>query len=267
MCVLWSLLRIGLIGKSCICETARNSWEPVGTNQRPDQQRAPYARGLLQGSDLRALLVLSFQLLLPSSHPGGGFNPPGCLLGEQHSWLWAIWEIPGECRGLLGAGTAREEKLPDLVLTYTNKLIRSEWSSLGCRDCALGEFVVLRNVGLVRSRVRTLNCGMNFQLVKELAHWQWAESNCFIALCFWEKLKAGLEQYMSCFFQWSLLAFQASFIPATAVLLFAFSPHKRFELNKMTLHRCGRHPCCSSALLINLKAIYPLWYIILLRTA
>ena len=41
--------------------------------------------------------------------------------------------------------------------------------SPGCSDCALVEFVTLRNVGLGRNRVRTLNFRKaNLQLFKEL---------------------------------------------------------------------------------------------------
>lgn len=59
----------------------------------------------------------------------------------------------------------------DLVLTKAEEIIKGDKTggSLGCSDCALVEFGILRNVGLAKSRVRTLNFqGANFRLFKEL---------------------------------------------------------------------------------------------------
>lgn len=59
----------------------------------------------------------------------------------------------------------------DLVLTSAEESVRGVkiGGSLGCRDFALVEFVIWRNVGLATSRIRTPNFGRaNFQLLKEL---------------------------------------------------------------------------------------------------
>ena len=68
-------------------------------------------------------------------------------------------------------GPTRGEALLDLVLTNAEESIREvkTGDSLGCSDCALVEFVILKNVGLAESRTRTL-CfrRVNFQLLKEL---------------------------------------------------------------------------------------------------
>ena len=57
------------------------------------------------------------------------------------------------------------------LLTNAEEIIKSVkvGGSLGCSDHALVEFVILRNVGLAKSGVRTLNFGRaNFKLFKEL---------------------------------------------------------------------------------------------------
>ncbi|GAB0204051.1 hypothetical protein GRJ2_002870700 [Grus japonensis] len=63
------------------------------------------------------------------------------------------------------------EALLDLLLTNTDELIREVkiGGSLGCSDHALVEFTILRDMGQVKSRVRTLNFRRaNIQLFKEL---------------------------------------------------------------------------------------------------
>lgn len=61
--------------------------------------------------------------------------------------------------------------LLDLLLTSMDELIRDLkiGGNLGCNDHPLVEFTVLRDMGQLRSRVRTLNCRRrNYQLFKEL---------------------------------------------------------------------------------------------------
>ena len=57
------------------------------------------------------------------------------------------------------------------MLTSAEESIREVkfGGSLGCSDHALVEFVIRRNAGLVKCRVRTLNFRRaNFQILKEL---------------------------------------------------------------------------------------------------
>ena len=55
-------------------------------------------------------------------------------------------------------GPTQGEALLDLVLTNAEESIREVkiGGSLGCSDHALVEFVILKNVGLAKSRTRTL---------------------------------------------------------------------------------------------------------------
>ena len=65
----------------------------------------------------------------------------------------------------------RCEALLDLLITNEEEIIKGVkvGGSLGCSDHALVEFVISRNVGLVKSGVKTLNFGRaNFKLFKEL---------------------------------------------------------------------------------------------------
>jgi len=59
-----------------------------------------------------------------------------------------------------------------LLFSFTGLLLQSSFSiscSLGCNDHTLVEFVILRNAGLAKSRVRTLNFRREkFQLLKQL---------------------------------------------------------------------------------------------------
>jgi len=72
----------------------------------------------------------------------------------------------------------QEDAILDLMPTNASELIgdMKTGGSLGCSDHALVEFTVLRDVGKVRSIVRTLNFRKaNFQLFKELVsstHWE-----------------------------------------------------------------------------------------------
>jgi len=61
--------------------------------------------------------------------------------------------------------------LLDLLLTSAEEIIKGikGGGSLGCSDCALVEFVILRNVDLTKSGIRNLNFGRaNFRLFKAL---------------------------------------------------------------------------------------------------
>jgi len=61
--------------------------------------------------------------------------------------------------------------LLDLLLTNVKETIKGVMvgGSLGCSDCALVEFVILRNVDLTKSGIRNLNFGRaNFRLFKAL---------------------------------------------------------------------------------------------------
>ena len=65
----------------------------------------------------------------------------------------------------------REEVLLDLVFTNVDELIKEvkTGGSLGCSDHALAEFVILRDMSLAKSKVRTLSFRRaNLQLFKEL---------------------------------------------------------------------------------------------------
>lgn len=59
-----------------------------------------------------------------------------------------------------------------LVLTYAEEVIKEVKTagSLGCSNNALVEIVISRNMGLIKSRVRTLHFErVNYQLFKELS--------------------------------------------------------------------------------------------------
>ena len=58
-------------------------------------------------------------------------------------------------------GPTRGEALLDLVLSKEEESIRDVkiGGSLGCSDCPLVEFVILKNAGLAKSRARTLCFG------------------------------------------------------------------------------------------------------------
>lgn len=65
----------------------------------------------------------------------------------------------------------REKSSLDLVLTNTLELIKEVKivGALSSSDRVLVEFTILRNMGLTKSRVRTLNFRrVNFGLLKEL---------------------------------------------------------------------------------------------------
>jgi len=68
---------------------------------------------------------------------------------------------------------SRGEALLDLLITNSSELIGDvkTGGSLGCSDHTLAEFGVLRDMGQVKSKVRTLNCRKaNFQLFKQLVN-------------------------------------------------------------------------------------------------
>ena len=61
----------------------------------------------------------------------------------------------------------RGEALLDLLLTNAEEIIKdvNVGGNLGCSDHALVELVILRDMGLAKGGVRTLNCGIaNFKL-------------------------------------------------------------------------------------------------------
>lgn len=69
--------------------------------------------------------------------------------------------------------TTTREALLDLVITNTAELIKEVkiGGSLSCSDHTLAEFVISRDMGLAKSKVRTLNFRRtNFQLFKELVN-------------------------------------------------------------------------------------------------
>jgi len=72
---------------------------------------------------------------------------------------------------LRASSATQREALPDLVLTSAEESIREVKTGgrLGCSDHAVVEFVILKNVGLAKSRARTL-CfrRAKFWLLKEL---------------------------------------------------------------------------------------------------
>lgn len=60
---------------------------------------------------------------------------------------------------LASDGLTRDETLLDLLLTILKEIVKDikNGGSLRCSNHALFEFVILRNIGLAKSRVRTLN--------------------------------------------------------------------------------------------------------------
>ena len=67
----------------------------------------------------------------------------------------------------------RGDALLDVLVTNASKLIRDVkiGDSLGCSDHALVEFTVLRDMGQMKNKVKTLNFRKaNFQLFKELVN-------------------------------------------------------------------------------------------------
>ena len=67
----------------------------------------------------------------------------------------------------------RGDAILDLTVTNAGELIHDVkiGGSLGCRDHALVDFIVLRDMGQTKSKVRTLNFKKyNFQLFKELVY-------------------------------------------------------------------------------------------------
>ncbi|GAB0209193.1 hypothetical protein GRJ2_003385000 [Grus japonensis] len=70
-------------------------------------------------------------------------------------------------------GPTRGDVILDLMVTNASELMGEvkTGGSLGCSDHALVEFTVLRDMGQVKSKVRTLNFRKaNFQLFKELVN-------------------------------------------------------------------------------------------------
>lgn len=65
----------------------------------------------------------------------------------------------------------RDRALLDLMFIDAEEIVKDVKirSRLGCSNCALVEFVILRNTGLAKRGVRTLKFkGLNFRLFKEL---------------------------------------------------------------------------------------------------
>lgn len=63
----------------------------------------------------------------------------------------------------------RNQALLDLVVTNTEEIKVKMWSSLGCSNHTLVEFVIPINIGLAKTEVRTLDIRReNFSLFKEL---------------------------------------------------------------------------------------------------
>ena len=113
--------------------------------------------------------------MLTDSHPYRGFQPPGYLLGKQCGRLHAIQETPGICRGKLPGPSldrpTKGETLVDLMTTNEEGIIKEVKvrGNLVCSSHALVKFVMLKNMGLAKSRIWTLNFReAKFQQFKEL---------------------------------------------------------------------------------------------------
>ena len=138
----------------------------AGVYFRPSHQGEPADKAFLlqlqEASRSQALVQL------------GDFNHPDfCWKSSTASYK--------QCRKLLECvednliqvtdSPTRGEALLDLLLTNMDELIKDIKISvsLGCSDHALVEFTILRDMGQVKSKVRTLNFRrVNFQLFKEL---------------------------------------------------------------------------------------------------
>lgn len=83
--MLYSVLRNGLIVKSCVGGTSRNRLRTCGHKSKTRPTEAPSAQDLLQGSGLLALLVVVFQLqqhLNPKLSSWWGFQSSGLSAGR-----------------------------------------------------------------------------------------------------------------------------------------------------------------------------------------
>ena len=139
----------------------------VGVCYRPPDQEEAVAKAFLlqlqEVSRLRALVLMgdfNHPDIFWDSGMAGGRQSRRFLESVKDNFL--IQVIDGPTRG---------EALPDLVLTSAEESIREVKTGgrLGCSDHALVEFVISKNVGLAKSRARSL-CfrRANFQLLKEL---------------------------------------------------------------------------------------------------
>ena len=81
--------------------------------------------------------------------PGGSWNP-GNIIWNDDNFLVQVLDRPTRSEALLG-----------LLLTNAVEITEGVkvGGSLGCSDHALVKFVILRNVGLAKRVVRTLNFG------------------------------------------------------------------------------------------------------------
>ena len=105
----------------------------------------------------------------------GGFNHPGvCWENNTASCMWSrrlLECIENNFPIQLLDKLSRREALLDLVLTSADKPTEEvkTGSTLGCSNHILVEFMVSRNMGTAKSKVRTLNFRrVNFGLFKEL---------------------------------------------------------------------------------------------------
>lgn len=141
-------------------------WEPVGENQRPDQNWTPCGGGLLRaawpyGACWRDLLLWIQESLHSQDFiPMGDFNrldicwennTAGCKRSRrllENNFLAQVLEKP-----------TRGEVILDLVLASADELIKGTETqgSLGCSDWALVEFGISKSGSLEKSKVRTLN--------------------------------------------------------------------------------------------------------------
>jgi len=138
----------------------------VGVCYRPQDQREPVDKAfLLQLQE--ALHLHNGELVLK-----GDFNHPDiCWEKNTVSCKQSRRLVESTEYNFLVRILDRNEMLLDLVLSNVEESIKEvkTGGSLGCSGHALIEFVILRNMGHVRSGTRTLNCRRaNFRLFKEL---------------------------------------------------------------------------------------------------
>lgn len=92
--------------------------------------------------------------MLSDFHLDGEIQPLVCLLGNPVD-SWSVLRPPDPAIDKM----TREEVFLDLVFTNLEELVKEVkvGGNLRCSDCALVEVVILRNMGLAKNEIRTLN--------------------------------------------------------------------------------------------------------------
>ena len=140
----------------------------VGVYYRPPNQREPtdeaFFLQLQEASCSQALVLLG-----DFNHPDICWNSSTASCRQSRRLLGYIED---NFLSQVVDSPTRGDAILDLLVTSASELISDIkiGGSLGCGDHALVEFTVLRDMGQVKSKVRTLNFRKaNFQLFKEFA--------------------------------------------------------------------------------------------------